>query len=206
MFFQQVDQHHEQTLDKRRLLVSALTELQHKETDVARRRGILKSLVSSYPLNHNLLISLAYTCAMEGDWSAALTHARQFLKKPGRQNAAKLSAGLLEPLLLQLLGDPQQAQTRLDTFHRRTDDPWYRMVSRCFLPPEGEPDISTKAGENPENLLTGHTALGLWAEGGGLPQAAIQHYREALESYLDNRIEYDLAKERIKRLRQKKKN
>jgi S1-C subfamily serine protease len=206
IFFQQMDQHHEQTLDRHRLLRSALTELQNKETDVARRRGILKRLVSSHPLNPNFLISLAYTCAMDGDWSTALTYARQFLKKPGRQNAAKLSAGLLEPLLLQLLDDPQQAQMRLGTFYQRIDDPWYRMVSRCLLSPEGEPDISTKAGENPENLLTGHTALGLWAEGGGLPQAAIQHYREALESYLDNRIEYDLAKERIKRLRQEKKN
>lgn len=203
-FYQQVTQHFDHAADKRRLLSSALSTMQNKETDIDRRRSILKSLLPSYPLNSNLLISLAYTFAMEGNWSMALTYARQFLKKPGRQNAGKLSMGLLEPALLRMLGKQQQAHDRLSAFHYRIDDPWYRMVSQCLLSPEGKPDISVKAGESPENLLTGHTALGLWSEGSGHAQAAIEHYREALESYLDHRIEYDFAKERIYRLRQKR--
>ena len=51
------------------------------------------------------------------------------------------------------------------------------------------------------NLLTGHAALGLWAEGQGDRIAAIKHYREALGSYMDHRIEYDFAMARLKRLR-----
>ena len=52
------------------------------------------------------------------------------------------------------------------------------------------------------NLLTGHTALGLWAEGQGDITGAIRHYREALGSYMDHRMEYSFAMERVKRLRQ----
>ena len=205
-FYQQAARHHDQIMDKRKLLASAFSALQSEATAANERRDILKRLVSSVPHNHNLLISLAYTCAMLEDWSAALNYTRQFLEKPGRQNAAKLSAGLLEPALLRLLDKQQPAYERLSAFHQHVDDPWYRMLSQCLMSPEGEPDISVKAGESPENLLTAHTALGLWAEGGDIVHAAIQHYREALESYLDHRIEYDFAKERIKRLRQKKKN
>ena len=57
------------------------------------------------------------------------------------------------------------------------------------------------AGESPENLLTWHAALGFWAEGSGETNKAMKHYREALGTYMDNLIEYDFARERIKRLR-----
>ena len=51
-------------------------------------------------------------------------------------------------------------------------------------------------------MLTGHTALGLWAEGRDDVPGAIRHYREALGSYMDYRIEYDFALARVKHLRQ----
>jgi len=70
------------------------------------------------------------------------------------------------------------------------------------LDAELQAHVTAKAGENPMNLLTGHTALGLWAEGQGDATGAIRHYREALGSYMDHRIEYGFAMERIKRLRQ----
>jgi S1-C subfamily serine protease len=60
-----------------------------------------------------------------------------------------------------------------------------------------------KAGESPEYVLTGRIALALWAEGSGNKNKAIDHYREALGSYMDDMIEYVFAVERIKRLRQK---
>jgi len=50
--------------------------------------------------------------------------------------------------------------------------------------------------------LTGHTALGLWAEGSGDTAGAISHYKEALMSYADYRLEYDFALGRVKRLQQ----
>jgi len=48
--------------------------------------------------------------------------------------------------------------------------------------------------------VTGHAALGLWAEGSDQTKQALRHYKEALGSYHDDRIEYQFAKERIKRL------
>ena len=59
-----------------------------------------------------------------------------------------------------------------------------------------------EAGESPEYVLTGRTALAFWAEGSGNKKKAIDHYREALGSYMDDMIEYAFAVERIKKLRQ----
>ncbi|MBC2712790.1 MAG: hypothetical protein HGJ94_17905 [Desulfosarcina sp.] len=110
--------------------------------------------------------------------------------------------GLLEPEILNRQGETAQAHDRLKAFHERIADPWYRALSGCLLDPELQVAVTAKAGDSPENLLTGHTALGLWAEGSGDVAGAIRHYREALMSYMDHRIEYDFALGRMKRLRQ----
>lgn len=62
--------------------------------------------------------------------------------------------------------------------------------------------MTEKAGESPEYMLTAHTALGFWAEGSKDGKKAQKHYKEALGSYMDYMIEYEFAKERIKRLKQ----
>jgi hypothetical protein len=46
-----------------------------------------------------------------------------------------------------------------------------------------------------------YTALGFWAEGAGNGKKAMKCYREALGSYMDHRIEYEFARERIKRVK-----
>jgi uncharacterized radical SAM superfamily Fe-S cluster-containing enzyme len=61
-----------------------------------------------------------------------------------------------------------------------------------------------KAGESPEYVLTSHVAMGFWAEGSRDKNKAMDHYREALGSYMDDMIEYAFAVERIKRLRQRR--
>jgi hypothetical protein len=61
--------------------------------------------------------------------------------------------------------------------------------------------VTAEAGEDPMNLLTAHTAWGLWAEGAGDAAGAVEHYREALGSYMDHRIEYHFAMARIKHLK-----
>ena len=53
----------------------------------------------------------------------------------------------------------------------------------------------------PENLITLYTALGLWAEGSGEKERAVEYYKEALESLLDTWHEFEFARERIKRLK-----
>ena len=62
-----------------------------------------------------------------------------------------------------------------------------------------------KAGTNPENILTAYTALGFRAESQGEQKLASRHYREALGSYLDNWIEYNLALQRYIALRNQEK-
>lgn len=109
--------------------------------------------------------------------------------------------GLLEPEILNRQGETTQARKRLNAYHQRIASPWYRALSGCLLDASQQTDVTAKAGQSPEHLLTGHTALGLWAEGSGDTVGAIRHYREALMSYLDNRIEYDFAMARLKRLR-----
>ena len=63
-----------------------------------------------------------------------------------------------------------------------------------------------KGGKVPENILTAHTALGFWAEARGDRTIATRHYREALGSYLDNWVEYNLARQRYMKLREKEQN
>jgi hypothetical protein len=176
--------------------------LQRSSNDPATHRPLLEALRAAKPGDSDVLIAQAYYAAMDEDWHAALDYSRQFLARPGRTNAGKLSVGLLEPGILNMQGDTMQARDRLKTYRESIADPWYRSLSGCLLDVKQQADVSARTGQSPENLLTGHTALGLWAEGSGDAAGAIRHYREALMSYLDNRIEYDFAMARVKRLRQ----
>jgi hypothetical protein len=176
--------------------------LQRSDTELETRRLLLENLRAADQDNSAALLAQAYYAAMDEDWDAALGYTRQFLALPGRISAGKLSAGLLEPEILHKQGYTVQARESLIAYRGRIGDPWYRNLSGCLLDPELQTHVTAKAGENPMNLLTGHTALGLWAEGEGDTTGAIRHYREALGSYMDHRIEYGFAIERIKRLRQ----
>lgn len=176
--------------------------LQRTDTDLETRRLLLVNLRAADRDNSVVLIAQAYFAAMDEDWDAALNYTRQFLARPGRISAGKLSVGLLEPEIHHKQGHTVQARESLKAYRGRISDPWYLNLSGCLLDPELQDHVTAKAGENPMNLLTGHTALGLWAEGQGDTTGAIRHYREALGSYMDHRIEYGFAIERIKRLRQ----
>ena len=160
--------------------------------DISKQRYLLGRLRELAPDDGNALVAQAFTAAMAEDWDSALSHARQFNALPGRINAAKLSVGLLEAELLHMQGHSAQARDSLETYGRRIADPWYRELSNCLMDPTHRGKVIAEAGESPENLLTGHTALGFWAEGSNDAPGALKHYREALGSYLDHRIEYEL--------------
>jgi hypothetical protein len=64
-----------------------------------------------------------------------------------------------------------------------------------------EEELRRQAGDAPENILTAFSAAGFWAEGSGDKKNAIRFYREALGTFLDNWIEYDFVRERVKRLK-----
>ena len=139
---------------------------------------------------------------MDGGWEGALEYTRRFLKKPGWEGSSRLAGGLLEPLILNRLGRTEEAITRLEDFHDRIQAPWYREISACLLGRLEEKSLTEKAGEQPAYLVTGLVALGLWEEGRDQAKLALRHYKEALGSYRDDRLEYRFATERIKRLQE----
>ena len=176
--------------------------LRSDEVNLDEQRSLLKQLYETDRGNAYILIAQAYFAAMDEDWEAALDFSRQFLALPGRVDGGKLGMGLFEPEILNMQGKAGLASASLIAYRQRISDPWYLLLSDCLLHPERRVEITAKAGESPVNLLTGHTALGLWAEGSGDVPDAISHYREALTSYVDYRIEYDFAFSRLKQLRQ----
>ena len=75
-------------------------------------------------------------------------------------------------------------------------------IAECLIKPHREPLLLRQAVRRPEYLVTAHTALGLRAEGHNKLEKAKRHYKEALGSYLEDWFEYDLARERLNRLKQ----
>ncbi len=167
------------------------------------KRALLEEIHKIDPADGNLLVELAFFCTMEENWDVALEYARRFLSLDGRETAERLQSGLLATEILFNMGRKEEALSGLETFLHNTKDAWYRAIARCLLGQEKEKSLAEKAGESPEFLLTGHTALAFWAEGTGNKDKAIDHYREALGSYMDDSIEFVFAVERIKKLRQK---
>jgi hypothetical protein len=167
------------------------------------KRTLLEQVLKINPGDGDLLVEMVFYDTMEEDWDSALEYAQRFLSLDGRENAGRLRVGLLKAEILHNVGRKEEALAELDNFLNNTEDAWYRSIAECLLDQEKEKSLAQKAGESPEYLLTGHIALAFWAEGSGDKDKAIDHYREALGSYMDDRIEYAFAVERIKKLRQK---
>jgi S1-C subfamily serine protease len=165
------------------------------------KRQALEKILEVVPGNRGVLVALAFHSAMDEAWGKALEYARTFLGREGRENAIRLSVGLLEAEILHQMGREKQAQASLKAYTTRVMDPWYRALSECLAGKRSVESLKKEAGESPEKLLTAHTALGLWAEGSGDKERAIEHYKVALESFMDTWLEFEFAKERIKSLR-----
>jgi|GEM_PF-224704 len=168
---------------------------------LADKRRAYDRVLALEPDRRDVLAGLAFYAAAEGDFEEALTRVRQFLARPGRESAARLSLGLLEPQLLLHLDRREEARTALSGYLKLTAAPWYRALAECLDGRLTVAALEERTGSSPEHLLTGHTALGFWAEGEGRKEEARKHYRQALESFLDTRLEFDLARERLRRLR-----
>jgi tetratricopeptide (TPR) repeat protein len=175
-------------------------KLNQDTVSLPEKQAIVHKILAKYPQNAKWLIQSAYYYAMDEKWDLALEQMRPLIHSPGRESAARLSGGLLQPLLLNRFGRTDEATARLNAFQKRIKDPWYKEISRCLLDPAKETSLAEKAGQQPVYLVTGHTALGLWAEGNDDFKKALRHYKEALRSYRDDRIEYLFAGERIKKL------
>jgi tetratricopeptide (TPR) repeat protein len=169
---------------------------------IKEKQEVLKKIAEIYPKNRKIYVALSFYSAASEDWSQSLEYIRTFLDGGGRQNADRMSLGVLEAGILNKQGLADETRASLEAFVGRTMDPWYLTISDYLLGNQTERSLLEQAGESPENLLTAHSAVGLWAEGGGDNQKAIKHYREALGSFLDTWLEYDFSKERLRRLKQ----
>ena len=109
--------------------------------------------------------------------------------------------GLLEACVLNYQGKDEEAQKILETYGSRIRMPWFLDIHDFLMGKQTEKSLKEKAGEAPEKLVTAYTFMGFWDEGSGRPEEALKHYKEALESFLDDWLEYDFARERIKKLK-----
>jgi S1-C subfamily serine protease len=170
-------------------------------TSLEDKRASLQKIRELDPENRAALGTLTFADAAAEDWPAALQSAQAFLNNGGRPNAMRMSLGLLEASVLHHQGQEDAAQSRLAEYIRRTREPWFVSVAEYLLGQQPEGALRQQAGESPEKIITGFTAAGFWLEGSKDKKAALRFYRDALASFLDNWVEYDFVRERIKRLK-----
>ena len=191
-----------QTAQRQAQLAPLLARLSRSSLDAEAKRTLLKQILEIDPADASLWVELAFCDAVNEDWDEALQYTDNFLALQGRESAGRLRVGLLAPEILNAAGRKHEARLALEAYLTAIKDDWYRMVAGCLLDPQKEADLAAKVGDSPEYMLTGYVALGFWSEGAGDNSKAIEYYREALGSYMDDMIEYDFAAERIKKLRQ----
>lgn len=174
--------------------------------DPAARRDILLQILELEPGNKSLMAFAAFYSVMASEWPRALAEADLFLQMQGREEPLRLGTSLLAPGILYLMGEEKEGRARLNEFCRQTNTAWYRQICEALMHNRSEEDLIEKAGTIPEKILTAYTALGFRAEAEGNQDLAIKYYREALGSYLDNWIDYELARQRYIKLREEGKN
>jgi lipoprotein NlpI len=166
------------------------------------RLQLLERIGELEPADIDAVAMLAFYYAADEDWPEALAHTRRFLAKEGRPTASRLSLRLLEAGILRYQGESAAAEKKLEELAALAGDEWYLAITNSLLGRTDEEEIRDQAGERAEQLLTAYTLMGFWAEAGGDRQLAVTRYREALGTFLDDWLEYDFARERIRRLRQ----
>jgi tetratricopeptide (TPR) repeat protein len=183
-------------------LVSLRTQLFQENATMKERVGVLESIHELYSANRQILVALSFYSAADESWEQALKYIRTFLDGGGRLYGDRMSLGLLEACILHFQGDNVGAQDSLEAFLRQTKDPWFQTIGEYLLGKQTEEYIKEQAGERPENLIVASTILGFWNEGSGNKDKAIRYYKEALGTFFDIWLEYDFAKERLRRMKQ----
>ena len=164
----------------------------------------LQSLEQTYemlPGNRSILAAMIYYSAADENWAKSMGYIDALLQTGARQNARRMGIGLLRACILNYEGKNQQARDSLAEYEGRIRDPWFLTISEYLQGKQTEKALKGMAGESPERLITAYTIMGFWDEGAGEPNKAARHYKEAMGSFLDDWLEYDFARERIKRLK-----
>ena len=189
-------------LERREKLVALYTKIADGNTDLKEKRNVMEQTFAVIPDNRNILAALAYYSAADDDWPKSLGYIQEFLQTRVRQNARSMSIGLLEACVLKYQGKDEETQKILQNYGHRIRTPWFLDIHDYLMGKQTKKSLKEKAGETPEKLVTAYTVMGLWDEGSGKPENALKHYKEALESLLDDWLEYDLAKDRIIKLKE----
>jgi hypothetical protein len=203
-FEQKLQVSRKELAERQRILAPLLVEAGQEALAPEIKQGLLEQILEIDPGNKNVLVELVFHYAMNEEWARALEFSHRYLSLDARENAGRLRIGLLAAEILAKMDRRQEAVTELENYLAQTRDRWYHLIAACLLDPQKETSLAERAGESPEYLLTGHVALAFWAESRGDKATAIDNYREALGSYMDDMIEYVFAAERIKKLRNKR--
>jgi S1-C subfamily serine protease len=164
----------------------------------------LQALEQTYailPDNRSILTAMIYYSAADENWSKSLKYIDALLQTKARQNARRMGIGLLKACILNYEGKDKKARAALEEYEGLIRDPWFLTISEYLLGKKTDKSLKDLAGESPERLITAYTIMGFWDEGAGQEKKAARHYKEAMGSFLDDWLEYDFARERIKRLR-----
>jgi tetratricopeptide (TPR) repeat protein len=186
-------------------LVGKLTQTPNRESKLK----LLEEMITLNPDNRGPLVDMVFYSAIEEEWEKSLKYAESYLSKAGRQNARRLSTGLIVCEILHRMGKKEEALKKLEAYVRETRDPWYKSVGEKLLGKQTLDNLKKQAGENPVDLLILNTALGFWTEGEvegedkeEKKEKAIEFYRQALETFMDKWLEFDFANARIQKLRE----
>jgi S1-C subfamily serine protease len=201
LFNQAVKKAQEEKKNREKELGPLRAKLMEETSSMEDKLQVLKEIQKLFPNNRNIALALAFYSAADESWPQALEYIGAVLKEEGRQNSDRMSLGLLKAGILHYQGHEDEARASLEAFVRQTRDPWYLAISEYLLGKQTLEALTKGAGKSPENLISAYTPLGFWAEGSGDKKRAIKNYKLALESYLDSWIEYDFAKERLKKLK-----
>ncbi|HSO61254.1 MAG TPA: trypsin-like peptidase domain-containing protein, partial [Desulfobacterales bacterium] len=169
------------------------------ELSLEEKRAALQDILRLEPDNRAALGTLAFAAAAAEDFPEALAHINTFLDAGGRPNALRMSLGLLAAGVLRNQGREAESRAQLSDYRRSTREAWFGSVAEYLLGQQAEEALRMQAGEIPEMAISGFTAAGFWAEGAKDKKTALRFYRDALASFLDNWVEYDFVRERIKR-------
>ena len=164
----------------------------------------LQALEKTYeilPDNRSILTAMIYYSAADENWSKSLEYIHALLQTKVRQNARRMGIGLLEACILNYQAKDKKAREALEEYERQIRDPWFLTISEYLLGKQTDKVLKDMAGESPERLITAYTIMGFWDEGAGEQKKAARHYKEAMGSFLDDWLEYDFARERIKKLK-----
>ena len=193
------------SMDGKRKRLEALAPLWAGLADAAipleEKQRILQKALENDPENRLIMGTLAYYAAALEEWPDAMEFLKKFPKEEGRPNALWMNLALLEAQILRYQGLTSEAEAALSEACRRIRDPWFLAICAYLQGRQTEESLRKKAEERPEDMVTGYTILGFWAEGSKDRTAAFRFYREALGSFLIDWIEYDFTRERIKRLK-----